>query len=320
MNNRDTFLDFCKGIAIFLVVLGHVLEKSMHQMNNLYDFIYLFHMPFFFMLSGYLAWRVKRFDIPFFKKKARTLLLPCIVVGLLFTMINGGYDAFVFSEFHNGYWFLWSLFCIWCLFALVKWFISLCRIKNILIEIGILLLPFFLIKVGGQYLLSPNINGCLSIGFTGAFCRFFIMGYLIGKYDNIKKWLQNKTVNNVGMIGFVLMFLISYFVDLVHIGPFTIVQILLCLSFLCFLRILYNKLFNRICKRIEIYGCRSLDIYVFHYFVLLLLNLTIVKQFAAPIQYIIAIFSAWTVIEVTLFLSYPIEKNKYLRLYLLGKK
>lgn len=320
MNKRDTFLDFCKGIAIFIVVLGHVLEKSMHQMDNLYDFIYLFHMPFFFMLSGYLAWRVKRFDISFFKKKARTLLLPCIVVGLLFTMINGGYDAFAFSEFHNGYWFLWSLFCIWCLFALVKWFIFLCRIKNVLIEIAILLLPFFIIKLGGHYLFPSNINGCLSIGFTGAFYRFFIMGYLIGKYDNIKKWLQNNKVNIAGMIGFVLMFLISYFVDLKHIGPFTIVQILLCLSFLCFLRILYNRLYNRICKRIEIYGCRSLDIYVFHYFVLLLLNLTIVKQFAAPIQYITAIFSAWCVIEITLFLSYPIEKNKYLRLYLLGKK
>lgn len=177
-----------------------------------------------------------------------------------------------------------------------------------------------MIKSGGHYLLPSNINSCLSIGFTGAFYRFFIMGYLIGKYDNIKKWFQNKTVNNAGMIGFVLMFLISYFMDLEHIGPFTIVQILLCLSFLCFLRILYNRLYNRICKRIEIYGYRSLDIYVFHYFVLLLLNLTIVKQFAAPIQYITAIFSAWCVIEITLFLSYPIEKNKYLRLYLLGKK
>ena len=166
MNNRDTFLDFCKGIAIFLVVLGHVLEKSMHQMNSLYDFIYLFHMPFFFMLSGYLAWRVKRFDFSKKKKKARTLLLPYIVVGLLFTLVNGEYDAFVFNEFHNGYWFLWSLFCIWCLFASVKWFISLCRIKNILIEIGILLLPFFLIKVGEivwkpiAAKMSPNISYC----------------------------------------------------------------------------------------------------------------------------------------------------------------
>lgn len=71
------------------------------------------------------------------------------------------------------------------------------------------------------------------------------MGYFIGKYDNIKKWFQNKRVNIAGMIGFVLMFLISYLVDLEHIGPFTIVQILLCLSFLCFLRVLYNRLFNR---------------------------------------------------------------------------
>lgn len=240
-------------------------------------------------------------------------------MGFLFTLINREYDAFIFSEFHNGYWFLWSLFCIWCLFALVKCFISLCRIKNVLIEIGILLLPFFMIKLGGHYLLPSNINSCLSIGFTDAFYRFFIMGYFIGKYDNIKKWLQNKKVNIVGMIGFVLLFSISYFVDLEHTIPFTIVQILLCLSFLCFLRILYNRWFYRIGKKIEKYGCRSLDIYVFHYFVLLLLKISIAKQFAVPIQYMIAFFTAWAVIEVTLLLSNPIERNKYLRLIFLGK-
>ena len=150
MQQRDTFLDFCKGAAIFLVVLGHVLLKSMDLRNGLFNFICLYHMPFFFMLSGYLAWRVKRFDVSFFNKKARTLLLPCFMVGLMFTLINREYDAFIFSEFHDGYWFLWSLFCIWCLFALVKWLISLCRIKNVLIEIGILLLPFFMIKLGGN--------------------------------------------------------------------------------------------------------------------------------------------------------------------------
>ena len=287
--------------------------------NGLFDFICLYHMPFFFMLSGYLAWRVQWFDFRFFMKKARTLLLPCFTVGLLFTLTNREYDAFIFSEFHNGYWFLWSLFCIWCLFALVKWIISLCRIKKVWFEILILLLPFFFIKVGGQHLWSPIINSYLSIDFTAAFYRFFIMGYFIGKYDNIKKWLQNKKVNIVGMIGFVLLFSISYFVDLEHTIPFTIVQILLCLSFLCFLRILYNRWFYRIGKKIEKYGCRSLDIYVFHYFVLLLLKISIAKQFAVPIQYMIAFFTAWAVIEVTLLLSYPIEKNKYLRLIFLGK-
>ena len=140
---RIFWIDWAKAIGISLVVWGHFSPIARHE-------IFLFHMPFFFMLSGYLAWRVKRFDVSFFNKKARTLLLPCFMVGLMFTLINREYDAFIFSEFHDGYWFLWSLFCIWCLFALVKWFISLCRIKNVLIEIGILLLPFFMIKLGGN--------------------------------------------------------------------------------------------------------------------------------------------------------------------------
>ena len=95
MKQRDTFFDFCKGAAIILVVLGHVLLKSMDLRNGLFNFICLYHMPFFFMLSGYFAWRVKRFDVSFFKKKARTLLLPCFTVGFWFTLINREYDAFI---------------------------------------------------------------------------------------------------------------------------------------------------------------------------------------------------------------------------------
>ena len=37
MQQRDTFLDFCKGAAIFLVVLGHVLLKSMDLRNGLFN-------------------------------------------------------------------------------------------------------------------------------------------------------------------------------------------------------------------------------------------------------------------------------------------
>ena len=40
MKQRDTFLDFAKGFAISLVVLGHILEKSMEQRNGVYHFIY----------------------------------------------------------------------------------------------------------------------------------------------------------------------------------------------------------------------------------------------------------------------------------------
>ena len=60
MKERVLWLDFMKGIAIILVVVGHVLDgvfgQEMFQHSNwmrvLYNIIYSFHMPFFFMLSG----------------------------------------------------------------------------------------------------------------------------------------------------------------------------------------------------------------------------------------------------------------------------
>jgi fucose 4-O-acetylase-like acetyltransferase len=57
---RLIWLDSAKGAAISLVVFGHVLGGAMDRnwlnrdgaARQLYDFIYLFHMPFFFMASG----------------------------------------------------------------------------------------------------------------------------------------------------------------------------------------------------------------------------------------------------------------------------
>ncbi|WP_081666252.1 acyltransferase family protein [Pseudogulbenkiania ferrooxidans] len=65
---RDLFIDFTKGIAILLVVLGHTLQYQVQPANfdELFSFrfIYSFHMPFFVFLSGAAAshW-IKKFDM-----------------------------------------------------------------------------------------------------------------------------------------------------------------------------------------------------------------------------------------------------------------
>lgn len=46
--NRDKTIDVLKGIGIILVVIGHSGCP-----NLLKDFIYSFHMPLFFIASGY---------------------------------------------------------------------------------------------------------------------------------------------------------------------------------------------------------------------------------------------------------------------------
>ena len=57
MSNRLNWIDILKGIAIILVVLGHTLDgapmyNTTSWMRQLHSFIYAFHMPLFFFLSG----------------------------------------------------------------------------------------------------------------------------------------------------------------------------------------------------------------------------------------------------------------------------
>jgi len=48
--NRVQWVDFAKGVAIILMVVAHVIWQG----TNLIAFIYTFHMPFFFVMAGYL--------------------------------------------------------------------------------------------------------------------------------------------------------------------------------------------------------------------------------------------------------------------------
>ena len=54
---RDAFLDIAKGLAIILVVIGHVIQGSAEDFDDLLWFkvIYSFHMPLFVFLSGAVA-------------------------------------------------------------------------------------------------------------------------------------------------------------------------------------------------------------------------------------------------------------------------
>lgn len=49
------WIDIAKGLAILLMIIGHELRPQSH----LYVLIFSFHMPLFFILSGYTARPVK---------------------------------------------------------------------------------------------------------------------------------------------------------------------------------------------------------------------------------------------------------------------
>ena len=56
---RQPLPDLLKGIAIFMVVMGHVLTMCIRGIDSaaLFKIIGEVHMPLFFFISGYLGFR-----------------------------------------------------------------------------------------------------------------------------------------------------------------------------------------------------------------------------------------------------------------------
>ena len=75
IKNRIHWIDVLKGIGIFLVIMGHTFKD-----NPVYYWVYSFHMPLFFLISGFLIEphnvliSYKKFII----KRCKSLLWPFI--------------------------------------------------------------------------------------------------------------------------------------------------------------------------------------------------------------------------------------------------
>jgi len=88
---RYNWLDIGKGIVIILMVIGHTSIPK-----GLSDFIWAFHMPFFFLASGYVTNWGRRSIWSFILHRSRTLILPfaiySAVVLFLMNVFLGGRD------------------------------------------------------------------------------------------------------------------------------------------------------------------------------------------------------------------------------------
>lgn len=95
--NRINWIDFGKGFAIFLVVIGHVFTglfdsgkftSDVKWLSIVIAFIYTFHIPVFFALSGYFFKSVENFKEYYYyyyymKKKTIVLGLPYIFYSII---------------------------------------------------------------------------------------------------------------------------------------------------------------------------------------------------------------------------------------------
>lgn len=97
---RNSSISICKGIAIILMVMGHT--EGPHLLVN---FIYLFHMPLFFITAGYFFSR-KHMQDPwgFCMKRLRGLYVPFVKWSVFFLLIhNLLFDVGILNEMYGNW-------------------------------------------------------------------------------------------------------------------------------------------------------------------------------------------------------------------------
>lgn len=201
---RFNWIDIVKGIGILLVVLGHVgrglVNSGIIEQDALYyqfdNLIYSFHMPLFFLVSGYLVYRqlekhsLKRFVI----SKVDVILYPYVIWSLI-----QGVVELVMSQYtnraeldlgvlnilhpHAQFWFLYWLFIFSLLIGLT---IVLRRYQR---EVAASLMALGLISY-----LYP-----LGIAYFYNNLVYFVLGYLLASYYIQPQYHRVGTIAIVGL-------------------------------------------------------------------------------------------------------------------------
>ncbi len=265
MKERIEYIDQLKGFAIILVVMGHVAEKSMNITTTPFNEFYgSFHMPLFMFLSGIFAfksfkdWNIGEI-INFLRKKTARILIPFVTVGGVYSWFFCGNLMDVYSGISSGYWFLPALFyCM--LFGLI--------VHSLINKIRILNNPICHLIIHGMFwglLIILYYRGWLeNIPYSLYAIKmypYFLMGSFFSKYTAFKdKILNSNSLFTIAIIGYILclMYQNEIPVNLKYTGCFAII-------ILINMFVKYNEY---IPEKLSFIGKYSLEIYVFHWFLL----------------------------------------------------
>lgn len=306
---RDNRVSISKGICIILMVYCHA------GCNNIqHDFIYMFHMPLFFFVSGYCFKEKYLCDVAsFIKNKIKGIWWPYVkyvsifvILHNLFIKIGIFYDGFVYRNVtmtyytlkeilihllntlrfcHGelllaGFWFLFTLFMASILFLILT---KLIKNKYVVAAISFILMFVFnyfsyilpLLHIGDKEFQAVFF---MSMGFI---CK---SEFLINEAMN--KWIANKAI--VLML-FILVFIGSiYFpsemisLEIKTIIPYSLFAILGAL--LVFSVSGYIIHCKKVAKVFIYVGDNTLPILIWHFFLFKVISLFLIWIYGLNIR------------------------------------
>lgn len=199
MNNqvrvRLPWLDIAKGIAMIAVVFSHEFAsvKPLVLLCN------SFMLPLFFMCSGFCLSPGKYGIVEYFKRKARTLLLPYFILGLIVSLLHIGINGIdgILKNIANDL-FSWQ----------TLWFLPVLFIADLFL--------YILLSVSKNKFAMNTIIGLIAV-FTGMFFCWQnikimmdlavvpIAAFYLSVGYGMKRMFSADTIRNHGILGMCLL-------------------------------------------------------------------------------------------------------------------
>ena len=234
---RQEFLDIAKGLAILLVILGHAPTLPVLLQN----LIYMFHIPAFFFISGYLFnfFKYKSDSKSLIVSKFQRLILPYFVTFILLFLywscvrtiislkkipytsdvLTQSFSQTIISCFYaNGAAFnetmkkftllidapLWFLVCLFCAICILYFIVFIHEKKGILYS-GV----FCLIIILCGFMISRRIFLPWGFDIACVSMAFMFSGYLFRKNNYFSDIKEEK----LWVVLLILLFFIILFVN-----------------------------------------------------------------------------------------------------------
>ncbi|WP_336165949.1 acyltransferase family protein [Acinetobacter sp. 161(2023)] len=170
---RNLHIDVTKGVLIFLVVLGHYLERLIgwnEPINQaILGGIYFVHMPAFIFISGMFFKEEKILE------KLIYFLSLYLPFQILFQLLDAFYNGSLWNWSFHWVWFARPYWVLWYLFSMMAWTILTFLLKKTAYPVLFSLILALLIGC------SPINNYNYSIGRVFVFLPFFMIGAIYGR-------------------------------------------------------------------------------------------------------------------------------------------
>ena len=272
IEGRIQWVDALKGFLILLVVMGHMADPK-DASSGIYSFIYTFHMPLFFMVSGILALDIRNKNVSkYIGRKTETLLIPFLSFAIITSFLKGWqyFPLYFLADNKHGLWFLLVLF-VFCSFLLLcckvvkyctrkkEYHINVInQEKNIIIKEVIAFVILELLFVIVYYFSSPILRDILIPKTLFLYWPYFIFGYVL---SNMKIRVPDYVIGVFGIVFFAIWWSsIKYGLNQELL--YQLSRFCACFFFLyCFMNISDSWL----TKALGFLGEESLSIYVMHY-------------------------------------------------------